>query len=326
MENSKRVSAIIVTWNHAACLQDCLEAVMAQTYPELEVIVVDNASSDGSAQLANKFAPRVRVLEQQRNLGFAGGFNCGARAASGAWLLSINPDLVPAPDFVSRLVQGVEGDARAGTAAPKLLRADDPRRLDSTGLFVDRRRRPYDRGQLQVDSGQYDHEIDVFGACGAAALYRRAMLDDLAPDGEYFDEDFFAYCEDADLAWRARLRGWRCRYVPEAVAYHVRGWGDTLNRQRGEKSAGPRLALRNRYLMMLKNDAWYYSLIDLPWILSAEIPRLAYMAVKRPSALLGLLDIARLAPAALRKRRKIRAARQVPDAELRRYFLRRRDA
>lgn len=299
---------------------------MGQNYPDLEVIVVDNASSDGSADLALRYAPKVRVLEQARNLGFAGGFNCGARAATGAWILSINPDLVPDPDFVSHLIRGLGHDAHAGMAAPRLLRADDHQCLDSTGLFIDRRRRPYDRGQMQADCGQYDNQIDVFGACGAAALYRRSMLEDLSPDGEVFDEDFFAYCEDADLAWRARLRGWRCRYVPDAVAYHVRGWGDTLHRRTGESSAGPRLALRNRYLMMIKNDASYYGLIDLPWILLAEIPRLAYMAVIRPSALLGLLDLVRLAPAALRKRRKIRASRQIADSELRQFFMRRRDA
>lgn len=326
MDSSNKATAIIVAWNHITCLPDCLEALASQTYPNLEVIVVDNASQDGSAALVRDRFPQVRVLEQTRNLGFAAGFNLGVKAASGEWLISINPDLVPAPDFVSRMIQAASTDACIGMVAPKLLRVEDLQRLDSTGLFLDRRRRPYDRGQMQVDRGQYDGEVDVFGACGAAALYRRTMMEDLAINGEYFDEDFFAYCEDADLAWRAQSRGWRSLYVPEATASHIRGWGDTLRKRPGGHHYGPRLSLRNRYLMTIKNDAFLYWLMDLPRILLAELPRLAFMAVTRPSALLGLLDIIRLAPAAYRKRRIIRSNRRVSDAELRRWFLRGRDA
>lgn len=324
MDLSEKASAIVVSWNHATCLPACLEALANQTYPGLEVIVVDNASQDGSAEWVRSHHPEVRLLEQERNLGFAAGFNCGARAARGAWLLSINPDLIPEPDFVSQLIAAAKADPRVGMVAPKLLRSDDARRLDSTGLFIDRRRRPYDRGQMQVDNGQYDQPEEVFGACGAAALYRRAMLDDLSPNGEYFDEDFFAYCEDADLAWRARLCGWTCRYEPRAVARHVRGWGDTLRRPGGD-SNGPRLALRNRYLMMIKNDSLIYWLSDLHLILLAELPRLAYMAIARPKALLGLVDLLRLAPGAFRKRRRM-AASKASHAGVRPWFMRRRDA
>lgn len=207
--------------------------------------------------------------------------------------------------------------------APKLLRADDPTRLDSTGLFIDRRRRPYDRGQGQVDRGQYDAQPYAFGACGAAALYRRAMLEDVAVEGEYVDEGFFAYCEDADLAWRAQLRGWQCAYAPQAVATHVRGWGDTLRKHGHARKnvRGLRLALRNRYLMALRNDAWRYLLADLPRILAAELPRLAYAALTVPPLLLGLADLLRAWPSALRKRQSIRARRTVDDGDLRHWFV-----
>ena len=326
MDSAGIVSVIIVTWNHAPHVPACLEALAAQSYPELEVIVVDNASQDGSAAWVRTLYPLVRVLEQTHNLGFAAGFNRGAALARGEWLLSVNPDLKPAADFVRQLVQAVRADPGLGLAAPKLMRADDLQRLDSTGLFLDRCRRPYDRGQMQLDSGQYDSSLDVFGACGAAALYRRAMLEDISVQGEFFDEDFFAYGEDADLSWRARLRGWTACYVPLAVASHVRGWGDTLRKRPDPNSLGPRLALRNRYLMSIKNDRFAYWLRDLPLILLAELPRLAYMLFVRPAALLGLVDLLRLAPAALRKRRIIRASQKVPDAELRHWFTRRRDA
>lgn len=320
MDSTDLVSVIVVTWNHASFIPVCLEALAAQTYPRLEIIIVDNASQDGCADWVRAHYPQFRLLEQDRNLGFAAGFNCGARLATGNWLLSVNPDLTPEPEFVSQLLKAAQADPQVGIAAPKLLRSDDPNRLDSTGLFVDRRRRPYDRGQMQVDHGQYDHLLDIFGACGAAALYRKTMLDDIAVDNEYFDADFFAYGEDADLAWRARLRGWRVCFVPQARARHVRGWGDTLRKHSSEAPQGPRLALRNRYLMSLKNDRLGYWVIDLPWILSAELPRLAYLVFTRPLALLGLVDLMRLAPAAYRKRRSIRRARKVPDTELRPWF------
>ena len=164
----------------------------------------------------------------------------------------------------------------------------------------------------------------VFGGCGAAALYRRAMLQDVAVDGEYLDHSFFAYCEDADLAWRAQLRGWKCVYTPGAVATHARGWGDTLRKRgrAGKGAAGPRLALRNRYLMTVKNDAWRYVLRDLPRILSAEMPRLAYAAVTRPAILAGLVDLARALPTAIHKRRQIRGRQLVSDAAIRGWFVR----
>ena len=326
MDTTDLVSVIVVTWNHVSFVPACLEALAAQTYPRLEMIVVDNASQDGCAEWVRAHYPQAGLLAQSRNLGFAAGFNRGAAAAQGSWLLSVNPDLVPEPDFISQLIAAASVDPRLGMAAPKLLRADDPQRLDSTGLFLDRRRRPYDRGQMQVDCGQYDTALNVFGACGAGAFYRKAMLEDIALVGEYFDEDFFAYGEDADLAWRARLRGWHCQYVPEAVARHARGWGDTLRKRPNSNSMGPRLALRNRYLMSLKNDGFGYWLRDLPYILAAELPRLVYMLFTRPTALLGLVDVLRLAPAARRKRRLIRSAQLVPDAELRQWFKRRWDA
>jgi hypothetical protein len=221
------------------------------------------------------------------------------------------------------MVWAIGQDERIGMVAPKLVWADAPTVLDSTCLLIDRRRRPYDRGQGEVDRGQYDDQSYVFGACGAAALYRRAMLDDLALGGEYFDEDFFAYYEDADLAWRAQLRGWRCIYAPRAVATHARGWGDALRKKghAAKDGRGPRLALRNRYLMAIKNDAWRYLLADLPLILAAELPRLAYGALVAPGVLLGILDLMHAWPSALRKRRRIRSQRTTDDAVVRLWFV-----
>ena len=321
--NNALVAVVIINWNHGHLLSDCLDALLAQGYPQLDVTLVDNGSTDGSPDWVAHHHPAVRLLRFPDNRGFSQAFNHGARCTDSPYVLSLNPDLTIRPGFIHEMVQAITRDDRFGMAAPKLLRADDPMVLDSTGLFIDRRRRPYDRGQDRADRGQYDALPHVFGACGAAALYRRTMLDDLALDEEYFDEDFFAYYEDVDLAWRAQLRGWRCVFVPRAVATHDRGLGDTLRKRgRAAKNArGPRMALRNRYLMTTKNDALGFFLSDLPWILAAELPRLAYAALTMPGVLLGILDLIRLWPSALRKRRRIRDQRTVDDAVVRRWFL-----
>lgn len=321
--NNPSISVIIVNWNHGEFIRDCLDALLVQEDASFDVTVVDNGSTDGSPDWIARAYPDVHLWTFPDNRGFSQAFNYGVGRTHGAFVLSLNPDVTVRSGFFREMLRAASRGERVGMAAPKLLRADDPTRLDSTGLFINRRRRPYDRGQGKVDRGQYDALTNVFGACGAAALYRRDMLDDLAFEEKYFDQDFFAYYEDADLAWSAQLRGWHCAYAPDAVATHVRGWGDTL-RKRGHAAkaiSGPRLALRNRYLMTLKNDAWRYILLDLPLILGAELPRLAYAAVAAPSGLLGLLDLARAWPSALRKRRRIRARQTIDDAAIRRWFV-----
>jgi len=317
------VSVVIVNWNHGLLLRDCLEALLAQKYDPFDVTVVDNGSRDGSAEEIGVRYPSVQLRAFPDNQGFSRAFNWGVNNTTGDFVLSLNPDVIVRPGFVLEMAKAMCRDERIGLVAPKLLRADTPTLLDSTGLFVDRSRRPYDRGQCEPDRGQYDRQLRVFGACGAAALYRRAMLEDLAWDGEYFDQDFFAYYEDADLAWRAQSRRWLGVYEPGAVATHDRGWGDAL-RKRGRAAKGPegpRLALRNRYLMTVKNDNLAYVLGDLPLILAAELPRLAYAALFRPQVLLGIPDMMRALPSALAKRRRIRSRRTVDDAIVRRWFV-----
>ena len=299
------VSITIVNWNHGRYLKRCLDSLLAQEYRHYDVTIVDNGSQDGSPEMLTKEYPEVNLLSFPDNQGFSKAFNRGVRETSGEFVLSLNPDVFVKKGFLSELVDAIHQDERVGIVSAKLLQFDDPRILDSTGLFLNRYRRPYDRGQGEVDQGQHVHSLNVFGACGAAALYRRSMLDDVALDNEYFDEDFFAYYEDVDLAWRAQLRGWKGRYAPRAVATHVRGWGDTLrkNREPTSDNSGARLALRNRYLMVIKNDTLSNFLLDLPLILLAELPRLFYMAIFAPDALLGLWDLVRGLKSALKKRK-----------------------
>lgn len=324
MEPPDHVSVVIVVWNHRRYLPGCISALLAQEYPFIDITVVDNASHDGSAEWIQEHAPYARLLRLETNQGFCRAFNLGARDSSGEYILSLNPDVVVRPGFISGLVHTAKQDPRIGIVSPKLLRGDAPNRLDSTGLFLDRQRFPYDRGQMELDDGRYDSQTEIFGVCGGAGFYRRSMLKDLA-DGqdEYLDEDFFAYYEDVDLAWRAKMRGWRSVFSPEAVAEHTRGWGDTLRKHPGQNGPGPRYALRNRYLMMVKNDSFGALIPVLPSIILRDSQRMMYMLLFRRDALAGISDLFRLLPEALKKRRAIQACRAVPPKDLHRWFVRR---
>ena len=208
------VTVGIVTWNSAACLESCLASVRAQTHRPVELLVVDNHSADGTRPLLERLTAPGERVQLDRNTGFSSAHNLAIRRTRGTYYLALNPDVILAPDFVSVLAQTLDVEPHAGAATGKLRLADEPARLDSTGIVMVPEQRHFDRGQGQVDRGQYDRTEPVFGASGAAAFLRREMLDDVAIEGEVFDEDFFAYREDVDLAWRAQWRGWRCLYVP----------------------------------------------------------------------------------------------------------------
>lgn len=322
------VSVILVNWNSGARLATCLRRLEAQTYPSLEVIIVDNDSTDDSLQTARDviLSCPLRIIENNHNAGFSRAVNQALSIAEGEFVLSLNADVWLQDDFVEKLAAGFNEGSRVGMACGKLWSGAGPedggRVLDSTGLFLNPWRRPHDRGLGERDIGQYDDQREVFGACGAAAMYRRSMLDDVACAGEVLDEDFFLYYDDADLSWRAQLYGWRCRYVPEATGWHERGGGDTLRRA----SNAPRLdfaqmhAIKNRYLTMCKNDAWSSLWPALPGLLAGDLARLVYILVRRPALLRAYREAWRLRRRMLEKRRIIQARRRVDEKTMRRWF------
>jgi len=251
------VSVTIVTYNSAPFLRRCLEHLFAQNYAPVEVILIDNASTDDSPAILRDFESRARVVYNQRNTGFAGGQNQAIGLSRGDWVLTLNPDVRLTPDFISELVTAGEASSEIGSVSGKLLAMaadfEIPKHpvFDSTGIFFTPSLRHFDRGSRTPDHGQYDRLEFVFGVTGAAALYRRTMIDDVSIHGEFFDPAFFAYREDADVAWRAQLLGWKCIYTPRAVAYHVRS---VLPENR--RSVAPLLnmhSVKNRFLMRIKN-------------------------------------------------------------------------
>ena len=209
------ISVVIVNFNGRNFLKNCLSALHSQTYSPLEVILVDNASTDGSIGFVQEQFPWVALCPQQENLGFAGGSNAGIREAGGEFILTLNPDTIPSPDFIEQLARPMSADPMTGMCASKMLLPDG--RINSTGICISRSGAAWDRGMNMPDQGQFDEGGEVFGPCGGAALYRRAMLDETGD----FDEDFFLYMEDVDLAFRGRLSGWKCSYVPGARVMHI---------------------------------------------------------------------------------------------------------
>jgi GT2 family glycosyltransferase len=216
--NEPLVSVIVVNFNGLRYLDACLSSLMAQTYGSFEVILVDNGSGDGSAEHAKKNFPRVRVIETGENLGFASANNIGIRAAGGEFIATLNNDTEVSPAWLEELV-GAMSPGDVGMCASKMLRMDDHTIIDSTGIMVSRSGACWDRGMFERDEGQYETVEEVFGPCAGAALYRKRMLDEAG----LFDDDFISYMEDTDLAFRCRLAGWKCLYVPKAVVYHVHG-------------------------------------------------------------------------------------------------------
>jgi len=211
------VSVIVVNWNGLDYLPGCLDSLAAQSYPALETIVVDNGSTDGSVEyLRGRRTERLMLLEQPANLGFAGGNNVGIRASKGAYVALLNNDAEADPEWVQALVAAAEADPSIGMCASRIYVWKRPGLLDGAGLIVSGDGIGRARGRLESDGERYQREADVLLPSACAALYRRAMLDEVG----LFDEDFFAYCEDTDLGLRARIAGWRCRYVPGATVRH----------------------------------------------------------------------------------------------------------
>ena len=251
------VSVTLITYNSGRFIRRCLESVLAQDYPNLEIVVIDNASNDGTEDILDQFEDRCEIVYNEENIGFAAAQNQAIGLSSGDWVLTLNPDVLLEEDFVSALMAAAPTDKRIGTVCGKLLtlksnfEIPDEQRVDSTGIFFNPMLRHLDRGSQEVDNGHYLKPEYVFGATAAAALYRRKMIQDVAIDGEFFDNDFFVYREDADVAWRAQLLGWKCLYTPHARGYHVRS---VLPGNRRALPAEINMhSVKNRFLMRIKN-------------------------------------------------------------------------
>lgn len=245
-----RVTVVVVTWQGAARIQACLSAVLGQEpAAAFEVLVVDNASTDGTADLLAGRYPQVRLVRAPRNLGFAGGNALALAEVTTEYVALVNDDAEPAPGWLAALVEHLDADPRCGAVTGKVLLAaerDGRAVVNSAGGTVDRLGRGADRGHLQLDEGQFDAPTEVFYAPATACLLRREAVEQVGG----FDPGYFLYHEDVDLCWRLRLGGWGVAYTPAAVARHAHGASS------GATSASPLHAFhdtRNRLLTVVKD-------------------------------------------------------------------------
>ncbi len=305
------VSVIIPNYNGQALLPTCLDALRRQTYPaeSFEVIVVDDASSDGSVALLAAAYRDVRVVALAQNAGFVAACNAGAAAAQGDVLVLLNNDTEAEPGWLAALVQALVEHPEAGSAASKMLLFDRRDTLHTTGDLMGRDGIPRNRGVWEKDTGQYDTDRWVFGACGGAAAYRRVAWEQAGG----FDPRLWMYMEDVDLAWRLQLLGWRCIYAPAARVYHqlsATGGGVLASYYTG----------RNTIWVIARN--WPTALLRRHWqrivVAQARIAWAAARAWRGQAArarlrgqIAGVLGLAGV----LQQRRAIQATRRITDAE-----------
>jgi GT2 family glycosyltransferase len=315
------VSVVIPSWNGRDLLPACVDSLLGQTYPALEIVVVDNGSDDGSdAFIEASYGDRVVLVRNPTNRGFAGGVNAGIRAARGEIIALLNNDAVADPRWIEQLLTGLAHGPDVGMCASKILSLREPAIIDKVGHVIYPDGLSVGRAMGERDRGQFDRVEETLLPDGCAALYSRRLLDDVG----LFDEQFFAYCDDAELGLRARLYGWRCVYVPTAVAHHLH--------------AGTfRQFSPFRVMLIERNRLWLVAKL-YPWPLLAVVPfftTLRYLW-NTGAALLGVGSAGRFArthsraallailgraywsalrglPAILRKRRRIRRERRLSD-------------
>ncbi|MBV8902724.1 MAG: glycosyltransferase family 2 protein [Acidobacteriia bacterium] len=318
------VSVTIVTYNSGHFIRRCLESVLEQDHRRLEIIVIDNASTDGTSDILEQFEDRCRIYYNQENIGFAAAQNQAIARARGDWILSLNPDVLLHPDFIRQLVRAGRFDERIGTVCGKLLAMSahfeipDKPLVDSTGIYFNPMLRHLDRGSQEIDNGHYLQYEYVFGATAAAALYRRAMIDDVSVDGEFFDSDFFVYREDADVAWRAQLMGWNCLYVPYARGFHVR---KVLPGNRRALPAEINMhSVKNRFLMRVKNISGDLYLRNWFSITLRDIMVVACCLMWEHTSIKAFWHVAKNWKRLMVKRRLIQSRRCVDDAYIASWF------
>ncbi len=296
-----KVSIIIVNYNGERVLGDCLRAVEGQSFRDFEIVLVDNASTDGSLLVAGHLNPFLLP----ENRGFTGGNIEGLRHCSGDYIVLLNNDTEPERGWLKALVDAAEAHLEAGVFASKLIK-HGTNLVDSAGDLFSKALKGFKRGEGEIDDG-FNNEAYVFGACAGAALYRRSMLDEIG----FLDEDFFLIHEDTDLNWRAQLSGWKVLYVPSAVVYHkVRS---TIGQM---SDVAVYYTVRNSEFVRIKNMPCRVLLRCLPSFLAGMLTEFVLFGIRHRRPVLYMKakrDVLRLLPIMLRKRKEILKKRKVSD-------------
>ena len=320
------VSVVILTWNSAQVIGQCVDHVLAQEYENVEVIIVDNGSSDGALNMLKERYPEFRYIDNNCNTGFAKGMNQGIEVANGSYLLLLNADAFIQQDFIASAIEAIETDQSIGSIAGRVHSWVDGRKTNlpqgghNGGVML--------RKRMQGTNNKNDKEPSyVFGPSGPCSFIRRIALDDVKQAStEYFDETYFAHGEDIDLWYRMQLRGWKCLFTPRVLAWHVGSAASEGNISLIKKPLWlQRHRLKNRYLTIIKDTPlallWRLS----PYLFVTEAAMWPFFLCRAPRTLVALLgawlDVIRLLPLNIRKRRLIQNSRCVQSSYLQSFFV-----
>jgi GT2 family glycosyltransferase len=312
----RRASVVIPNWNGREFLSACLSSLRNQAYGDLEIVLVDNDSTDGSVAFARERYPEAKIIRLEKNYGFAKAMNAGIRTSEGEYVACLNNDTEASPQWLSELVACMERHPRAAAIASKMLDQRNPRLVDGAGDIMTRYLRAYPRGRGEEDAGQYDEEMEVFGASGGASLWRARVLRELG----FFDEDLFAYYEDVDLSFRARLAGYECWYAPRAVMLHAGGGTSS----QGADEFVHYHAIRNRWSVIVKDAPSGLLWRNAHRIVIAEVFSIVRATRERKVRLVlsAYRDVLHRLPAWRQRRRAIQAQRAVATKDLLRAMTR----
>lgn len=336
-----KVTIQIATWNSIKYLPDCLKSIFDQTYKNFQVLVIDNNSQDESVSYIKKNYPEVTVFENKKNLGFARANNQGVRLLHSPYVLFCNVDIVLMPNWLENIMEKVELEkySKFGSFGGKLLKLElidgevmpesMTDTIDSCGLKMLRNRRVVEIGAGKK-SDEFKDEKKVFGHSGALVLYRRQALDDLLvktgrnPSGEYFDEDFYLYKEDVDLAWRAQLFGWESVLIPDSVAYHARSTSGSestntqniIKNRKKQSSYAKYYSYRNHILMLLKNEFGKNFMKNFWPIMWFELKKAGYILFFEFRNAKAFIEIIKMIPKMRVKRKEIMRRAKVSPGDI----------
>jgi GT2 family glycosyltransferase len=329
-----RVTLIQVVYNSRKFIEPVFTAALNQTYKDTEFVAVIAANDDGGKELIAEKFPQVKIIDPGYNIGFSRGHNEYFAQSESEFFQLVNPDLIMEPTYVEEMLKAFV-DPKVGAATGKLLRYDFENNkalniIDTTGVIYTKSGRGRDRGQHETDHGQYDNKTTVIAVSGAGPMYRKAALEDVKfkrEDGrfEYFDEEFHSYWEDVDLGMRLTNAGWKCLYVPKAIAYHGRaagsspgGYKKVLSFIRFHSKINPRvrrLNYKNHIFLFLKNSPYLY-----PQFFIREFFYNIYTLIFETSTLKVLPEFFRQLPHMWRKRKIIAKNRKIPASEMTKLF------
>jgi len=307
--SSQLISVVVVTAGIKDYINFCLDSLKKQTFPNLEILVIDNSLNPNFSREIKECHPNIRLYSSPKNLFYCAALNKGVEMSKGDFILCLNDDVILDRGFIAEALKGFSIDERIGMVSGKILRSDG-KTIDSTGLFLSIWRTAKERGYGLRDIGRYEREEYIFGVNGAVAFYSREMLEDIKVGSDYFDRDYHFFYEDLDIAWRAQNFGWKAYYIPEAIAYHARGATVRKSLGIGKPYARKYLSsdlhldlIKNRYLTLIKNESYLDFLLHLPFILSYDILVWIYILFFRPNLIpFFLLGLKYLKPA-FKKRR-----------------------